>query len=60
MEYKAIAVFCGSKSGSNSLFQEHANELGTLIGKHNITLIYGGGRKGLMGDDYLAIALKIE
>jgi uncharacterized protein (TIGR00730 family) len=49
MEYKAIAVFCGSKSGSNEIFQQHAIELGTLIGKHTITLIYGGGRKGLMG-----------
>jgi uncharacterized protein (TIGR00730 family) len=49
MEYKAMAVFCGSKSGSNTMFQQHAVELGTLIGKHNMTLIYGGGRKGLMG-----------
>lgn len=49
MEYKAIAVFCGSKSGEVELFQQHATELGTLIGQHNLTLIYGGGRKGLMG-----------
>ena len=49
MEYKAIAVFCGSKSGADELFQKHATELGTLIGQHKITLIYGGGKKGLMG-----------
>jgi uncharacterized protein (TIGR00730 family) len=49
MEYKALAVFCGSQPGNNPLFKEHATELGELMGKRNITLIYGGGRKGLMG-----------
>jgi uncharacterized protein (TIGR00730 family) len=49
MEYKAIAVFCGSKNGADERFQQHATELGTLMGEHNITLIYGGGKKGLMG-----------
>jgi len=49
MQYKAIAVFCGSKLGANELYQQQATDLGTLIGKHDITLIYGGGRKGLMG-----------
>ena len=49
MEYKAIAVFCGSKSGLDDRYQTHAQELGKLIGALGITLIYGGGRKGLMG-----------
>lgn len=49
MDYKAIAVFCGSKSGGNVLFEQHASELGSLLGDNDITLIYGGGRKGLMG-----------
>lgn len=49
MEFKAIAVFCGSRSGEDELFERHAIEIGALIGKNNITLIYGGGRKGLMG-----------
>ena len=44
-----MAVFCGSKNGWNDLYHEHATELGRLIGKNNITLIYGGGRKGIMG-----------
>ncbi len=46
---KAIAVFCGSKSGNNSLFEEHAKQLGYLLAQYNIVLIYGGGNKGLMG-----------
>jgi uncharacterized protein (TIGR00730 family) len=49
MEYKALAVFCGSKAGSNPLFVEHAKELGEMMGQRQITLIYGGGQKGLMG-----------
>jgi uncharacterized protein (TIGR00730 family) len=49
MEYKSVAVFCGSQAGGDPLFKEHATELGTLLGSRNITLIYGGGRKGLMG-----------
>ena len=49
MDYKAIAVFCGSKPGNNELFEQHATTLGSLIGKNKITLVYGGGRKGLMG-----------
>lgn len=47
--YTSIAVFCGSQSGVNPIFEQHATEIGTYLGNQNITLIYGGGRKGLMG-----------
>lgn len=46
---KSLAVFCGSKNGENPLFVDHATQLGILLAQHNITLIYGGGNKGLMG-----------
>jgi len=49
MNVTSLAVFCGSQPGSNPLFYQHARELGEYIGKRKITLIYGGGRKGLMG-----------
>jgi len=49
MNINSLAVFCGSQSGSNPLFEIHARELGEYIGKNSITLIYGGGKKGLMG-----------
>jgi uncharacterized protein (TIGR00730 family) len=49
MNFTSIAVFCGSQMGSNPVFEQHAKELGEYLGKRNITLIYGGGRKGLMG-----------
>ena len=48
MQIKSIAVFCGSKAGANPLFTKHTEELGFLLAEKNITLIYGGGNKGLM------------
>lgn len=49
MEFKSIAVFCGSKTGNNSLYVTHARTLGHILAARNILLIYGGGNKGIMG-----------
>jgi uncharacterized protein (TIGR00730 family) len=49
MKINSLAVFCGSKNGNNPVYTEHANELGKLLAKNNITLIYGGGSTGIMG-----------
>ena len=49
MQYASLAVFCGSQMGSDPVFELHAQELGTYMGRSKITLIYGGGSKGLMG-----------
>jgi uncharacterized protein (TIGR00730 family) len=46
---KSLAVFCGSKNGVNPTYVEHAKQVGYLLAQKNITLIYGGGNKGLMG-----------
>jgi uncharacterized protein (TIGR00730 family) len=46
---KAIAVFCGSKTGTNPNFEIQTRMLGKLLADNNITVIYGGGNKGLMG-----------
>ena len=48
MTINSIAVFCGSNSGADPLYAEHAKQLGYLLAKKNIQLIYGGGNKGLM------------
>lgn len=48
MTIRSIAVFCGSKSGNNPLFEAHTTQLGHLLAEYNITVIYGGGNKGLM------------
>lgn len=45
----AIGVFCGSSSGTDPIFVETANELGSGIGTAGHSLVYGGGHVGLMG-----------
>ena len=49
MACRRIAVFCGSKSGLNGAYTTDARELGYLMARHQIALVYGGGNKGLMG-----------
>ncbi len=49
MSIETLAVFCGSRSGNNPLYEEQAAELGKLIALSGITLIYGGGNSGIMG-----------
>lgn len=46
---KSICVFCGSGLGNDSRYQEAAVELGSLLSKEGITLVYGGGKVGIMG-----------
>lgn len=48
MTVNALAVFCGSRSGNNPLFEQQARELGYFLAEKKITLIYGGGNKGMM------------
>ena len=45
----SLVVFCGSRTGNDSLFITHATRLGKLMAEQNITLIYGGGSVGIMG-----------
>ena len=44
-----LAIFCGSKTGANELYAQHASELGTLMARYGVELVYGGGKRGLMG-----------
>lgn len=46
----SVGVFCGSKSGSLPIYSEEAKALGTYIGTHGMSLVFGGGNTGLMGD----------
>ena len=46
---KKVVVFCGSSVGFNSDYKEAAIELGKMFVKNNITLVYGGGKIGMMG-----------
>jgi uncharacterized protein (TIGR00730 family) len=45
----AIAVYCGSRFGTESAYTDAAKAVGQWIGRRAGTLVYGGGRVGLMG-----------
>lgn len=45
----SICVYCGSSPGKDPAFLRAAQEIGTLIAKRGLTLVYGGGNVGLMG-----------
>lgn len=46
---KRITVFCGSSSGTETIYQEQADTLGKTLAQRNIGLVYGGAKVGLMG-----------
>ena len=45
----SVAVFCGSRFGSNPAYAEAAEAVGRGLAEAGIRLIYGGGKVGLMG-----------
>ncbi|MEO6696173.1 MAG: TIGR00730 family Rossman fold protein [Ignavibacteria bacterium] len=47
---KSICVFCGSSSGEGVKHLIAAQALGKIIAKNDITLVYGGGNMGIMGE----------
>ena len=49
MPVKSLAVFCGSKKGNNPIYSQHAAQIGIILARQNITLVYGGGNVGIMG-----------
>ena len=46
---KRIAVYCGSNKGVRPEYMAAAEQLGALIAREKIELVYGGGCVGLMG-----------
>jgi len=46
---RSICVFCGSSSGKNEEYKTRTKQFGELISRNNMTLVYGGGKVGLMG-----------
>lgn len=46
---RSVAVFCGSQRGNDPAFAEAAQALGQGLTDAGISLVYGGGRVGLMG-----------
>ena len=46
---KTLAVYCGASHGANPVYTDAARQLACALVEHNIGLVYGGGKVGLMG-----------
>ena len=46
---RRVCIFCGSSAGERSRYLEAASELGALLAREGIELVYGGSRTGVMG-----------
>jgi uncharacterized protein (TIGR00730 family) len=46
----AVAVYCGAAWGGNPAYTGAARQLGAALARRGLTLVYGGGRIGLMGE----------
>ena len=59
---KALAVYCGSATPADPVYIEAARHVGRTLAERGITVVYGGGRLGLMGavaDSALAAGGKV-
>jgi uncharacterized protein (TIGR00730 family) len=46
---KAICVFCGANFNGDPILKQAVEQLAELMVSRNITLVYGGGKVGIMG-----------
>jgi uncharacterized protein (TIGR00730 family) len=46
---RRICVFCGSNSGARPEYAEATRRLGATLAQRGLTVVYGGGKVGLMG-----------
>ena len=49
---KSIAVYCGHQFGTDPQFARDAYEIGQMLAKNGIRMVFGGGNVGLMGRWY--------
>lgn len=49
MTAPSICIFCGSKPGNNPAYIDLAQRTGKALAARGLTLVYGGGSKGMMG-----------
>jgi uncharacterized protein (TIGR00730 family) len=47
--FKRVCVYCGSNPGKGVEYAEAAQALGRALAVRRIEVVYGGGRRGLMG-----------
>lgn len=46
---ESICIYCGSSPGNDDVYMETAAQVGRHLGQMGIRVVYGGGRRGLMG-----------
>jgi len=47
---RSICVYCGSSPGKDPAFLATARAFGKIMAEQRVSLVYGGGSKGLMGE----------
>lgn len=47
---RSVTVFCGSNHGFEATYTAAARDLGVLLARSGISIVYGGGSVGLMGE----------
>lgn len=49
MENRSICIFCGSSAGNQAVYADAARGLGRILADSSITMVFGGGKVGIMG-----------
>lgn len=49
MQLQTVCVFCGARQGHDPRYLEAARALGAELGARGRSMVYGGGKTGLMG-----------
>jgi len=44
-----LAIYCGSLLGNSDIYKKEAINLAQKLSKHNIGIVYGGSKQGIMG-----------
>ncbi|MEC8383038.1 MAG: TIGR00730 family Rossman fold protein [Pseudomonadota bacterium] len=49
MQLKSICVFCGARNGNDPSIRQMVSMVGEMLAEHNISIVFGGSNRGLMG-----------
>jgi uncharacterized protein (TIGR00730 family) len=49
LQVKSLCVFCGAAPGNDPAYAEAGRDLGVLMARKGIRLVFGGGHVGMMG-----------
>jgi uncharacterized protein (TIGR00730 family) len=49
-QIRSICVYCGSAPGTDPAFVDAAGRFGRVLAEEHVSLVYGGGSRGMMGE----------